>query len=74
MRTCFDLLSPPYQSRQGRLLDYVGDVVGDDGAIALLSFARNSYIIGGRVFSNPHLAVTTREVDFLNGENGAAAA
>jgi len=74
MRTCFDLLSPPYQSRQGRLLDYVGDVVGDAGAIALLSFAQNSYIIGGRVFSNPHLAVTTREVDFINGENGAAAA
>lgn len=71
MRTCVDLLSPPYQSRQGRLLDYIGSVVLDSGAIALLSFAQNSYVIGGRVFENPALAITTVEQDYINGENGA---
>ena len=71
MRTCVDLLSPPYQSRQGRLMDYIGSVVLDSGAIALLSFAQNSYVIGGRVFENPALAITTVEQDYINGTNGA---
>lgn len=56
MRSCVDRLAGPFQSHQGRLLDFIPPVI-ESGAVVVLSFAQSSYIIAGRAFQNARLAL-----------------
>ena len=72
MSVCSDRLQPPYQNWPGKLLDKVPLLVAS-GAIIMLNFSVNSYILGGRTFSNPALVVSSNvpAEAYMHGEDGA---
>lgn len=71
MSICSDRHQPPYQNWPGKLLDKVPLLIAT-GAVIMLNFSQNSYILAGRAFNNPALVVTseTPQADYMHGQDG----